>query len=83
MVPALRTFISIPPGILRMKVTRYLFWSTLGTALWSAALASGGYALGAGFERIEEVARPLTIGIVALAILWYLWRQLTWSRRHG
>ena len=81
MIPALRTFISIPPGILRMPVARYLFWSTLGTAIWSTALATGGYALGAGFERIEEVAAPLTTGIVVLAVAWYLWRQLTWNRR--
>lgn len=81
MIPAFRTFISIPPGILRMPVSRYLLWSTLGTAVWSAALAGAGYALGAGFERIEEVARPLTIGIVVLATLWYFWRQLTWNRR--
>ena len=81
MIPALRTFISIPPGILRMPVARYLFWSTLGTAIWSAALAGAGFALGAGFERIEEVAAPLTTGVIASAILGYLWRQLTWSRR--
>ena len=83
MIPALRTFISIPPGILRMPVARYLLWSTLGTAIWSTALATGGYALGAGFERIEEVAAPLTTGIVVLAVAWYLWRQLTWNRRAG
>jgi membrane protein DedA with SNARE-associated domain len=81
MIPAFRTFISIPPGILRMPVARYLFWSTLGTGLWSAALAGGGYALGANFERIEEVAGPLTTGIVLIAAAWYLWRQITWSRR--
>src|SRR5205085_885156 len=45
MIPALRTFISVPPGILRMPVARYLVWSTLGTAVWSGALATGGYAL--------------------------------------
>ena len=80
-VPVLRTFISIPPGILRMPVARYLIWSTLGTAIWSAALAGGGYALGAGFERIEDVAAPVTTGVIVSALLWYLWRQLTWSRR--
>lgn len=81
MIPALRTFISIPPGLLRMPVASYLLWSTLGTALWSAALAACGYALGAGFERIEDVAAPITTGIVLIAILWYAWRQLTWNRR--
>jgi membrane protein DedA with SNARE-associated domain len=81
MLPALRTFISVPPGILRMPVARFLLWSTLGSFVWSGALAAGGYALGAGFERIEEVAAPLTTGFVALILLWYLWRQLTWKRR--
>lgn len=81
MLPGIRTFISVPPGILRMPVARFLLWSTLGTAVWSAALAAAGYALGAAFERIEEVAAPVTTGIVAIGILWYAWRQLTWSRR--
>ena len=81
MLPALRTFISIPPGLLRMPVARFLMWSTFGTFVWSGVLAAAGYALGAGFERIEEVAAPLTAVIVASAILWYVWRQLTWSRR--
>jgi len=81
MLPAMRTFISVPPGILRMPVARFLIWSTLGTFVWSAALATGGYALGHGFERIEEVAAPVTTIIVVGVILWYVWRQLTWSRR--
>ena len=80
MIPALRTFISVPPGILRMPVARYLAWSTVGTAGWSAALAACGYALG-GFERIEEVAAPVTTVIILSGILWYGWRQLTWNRR--
>ena len=81
MLPAMRTFISIPPGLLRMPVGRFLLWSTLGTFVWSAALATAGYALGNGFERIEEVAAPVTTAIVLLTIAWYIWRQLTWSRR--
>jgi membrane protein DedA with SNARE-associated domain len=80
-LPALRTFISLPPGLLRMPVARYLIWSTIGTFLWSAALAAGGYALGLGFERVEEVIAPLATGMIVLGVLWYVWRQLTWHRR--
>ena len=61
--------------------TTVLLWSTLGTFVWSGGLAAAGYALGAGFERIEEVAAPVTAAIVVLAILWYAWRQLTWNSR--
>lgn len=83
MLPGIRTFISVPPGILRMPVARFLIWSTLGTMVWSGALAAGGYALGASFARIEEVAAPVTTLVVVTALLWYAWRQLTWSRRAG
>jgi membrane protein DedA with SNARE-associated domain len=82
-LPALRTFISVPPGLLRMPVARYLIWSTIGTALWSGALAAGGFALGLGFERAEEIIAPLATGMIVLGIVWYLWRQLTWNRRAG
>lgn len=81
-LPALRTFISVPPGLLRMPMGRYLFWSTIGTAMWSAALATGGYALGLGFERVEEIIAPMAVVIVGAGFAWYAWRQLTWSRRN-
>ena len=54
------------PGLARMPMARFLLWSTLGTAVWSAGLAGGGYLLGARFERIDAVLAPVsTVVIVA------------------
>lgn len=83
MLPAIRTFISVPAGIVRMPLGLFLIWSTLGTALFAAAFAGGGYALGANFERIEEVAGPVSSAVILSIVLWYIWRQLTWRRRHA
>ena len=80
-LPALRTFISVPPGLLRMPVGRYLLWSTLGTATFSAALALGGYGLGLSFERVEEIVAPIAVALIGAGLIWYVWRQLTWGRR--
>jgi membrane protein DedA with SNARE-associated domain len=80
-IPNLRTIISLPAGLAHMPITPFLFWSTLGTAVWSSGLAVGGYALGASFDRIETVLAPVSIAVIALGCLWYAWRQLTWSRR--
>jgi len=80
-LPALRTFISVPPGLLRMPVGRYLLWSTIGTATFSTILALAGYALGLSFERVEEVIAPLALVMVGGGLLWYVWRQITWNRR--
>lgn len=82
MLPAIRTFISIPAGIVNMKLVRFLAWSTAGTAIWSAGLAAAGFTLETRVHDVELVIAPLTTAIVASILLWYLWRQLTWRRRH-
>ncbi len=82
MLPTIRTFISIPAGIVRMGLPRYLIWSTIGTGGFAAALAGAGYAAGSRFHRIEEIAGPISSAVIFGIVLWYLWRQLTWNRRH-
>ena len=81
-LPTIRTFISVPAGIVRMPLVHFLIWSTIGAALFAAALAGAGYWAGSKFHRIEEVAGPISSAIVVAILLWYVWRQLTWRRRH-
>jgi membrane protein DedA with SNARE-associated domain len=80
-LPAVRTFISIPAGIARMNLAKYLLWSSAGTALWSWALAAIGFGLGRRFGVTEAIIGPLTAGTVAVLALWYIWRLFTWDRR--
>jgi membrane protein DedA with SNARE-associated domain len=82
MLPTVRTFVSVPAGLVDMHLVRFLIWSTIGTALWSGALAAAGYVLQKEFSVIEKVAGPVTSVIVIGIALWYVWRQLTWRRRH-
>ena len=83
MLPTIRTFISVPAGIVRMPLAGFLIWSTMGTSLFAAALAGAGYWAGARFHRIEEIAGPISTAIVVGITLWYVWRQLTWTRRQA
>jgi membrane protein DedA with SNARE-associated domain len=81
MIPAVRTFISVPAGIVNMPQLRFLLWSTAGTLGWNVLLAGGGYALGSRWRDVGIVAGPLTTGVVVVILAWYAWRQLTWNRR--
>ena len=81
MLPTVRSVISIPAGLVHMEMTRFLIWSTVGTAGWSAALAIAGYILGNNFERVDEVAGPLSTAMIVLIVIMYVWRQLTWDKR--
>jgi len=82
LLPAVRTFVSIPAGVAHMPLGRFLAWSTMGTLIFCAAFTGAGYAAGANVVRIEEIMRPVTAVIVGGIILWYIWRQLTWKRSH-
>jgi membrane protein DedA with SNARE-associated domain len=82
MLPAIRTFISIPAGIVNMPAARFMIWSTAGTLGWNVLLAGAGYALGTRYRDIGLVAGPLTTAVVVSILAWYVWRQLTWRKRH-
>jgi membrane protein DedA with SNARE-associated domain len=82
MLPTIRSVISIPAGLLSMRLKTFLIWSTLGTAGWTAILATAGWGLGMAFDDIEKILGPLSTGIIVLIVAAYVWRQLTWRRRH-
>jgi membrane protein DedA with SNARE-associated domain len=81
-VPTIRSIVSLPAGMVRMRLHSFLIWSTIGTAAWAALLALGGYVLGQNFERIDEWVGPFSSAIVLLIVVTYLYRQATWHRRH-
>ena len=83
MLPTARTMISVPAGFLRMHLARFFLWSAVGTAVWSSALAFAGYLLGTQFGEVEEIIGPVSSAIIALIVLGYFWRQLTWDRRQA
>lgn len=82
MLPTVRSVVSIPAGLLHMRLRNFLIWSTIGTAGWSSALAIAGYLLGQQFEDINKIIGPLSSAIIAAIVLAYLWRQVTWRKRH-
>ena len=78
MLPTVRSLVSIPAGLLKMKFVPFLLWSTLGSLIWTAGLAIAGWVLGQQFDHIETVLGPLSIAVIAAIVLWYVYRVITW-----
>lgn len=72
MVPTVRSLISIPAGLSRMRLASFLAYSAAGTLIWNAALIVLGAVLGAAWPRITAWLRYLDwlvlIGLVAVLI---------------
>ena len=84
LLPIVRTFISFPAGITRMNFPRFVLFTFIGSFIWCALLALGGFYLGANWEALREAMRPFDIPI-ALAILaglgWYIYRHVQKSKK--
>jgi len=80
MLPTIRSLVSVPAGLMRMRVLPFMLWSSIGTLGWSTMLAIGGWILGTRFAEMEAwLGLASTLLLLALGG-WYLWRVLTWKR---
>jgi membrane protein DedA with SNARE-associated domain len=79
MVPVVRTFISIPAGIARMPLWRFVAFSILGAIPWVMLLVWGGVVLGDRWVDIKQSLKGLDY-LVAAAIVaavgLFIWRHV-------
>jgi len=79
LLPVVRTFISLPAGIARMHLIRFFIYTFLGSFIWCAGLAYGGYLLGEHWEQIRTIMRPFDpfiISIIIAFIAFYIYRHV-------
>ncbi len=81
LVPTVRTLISVPAGIARMPLPSFLLFTGVGSLVWTLALASLGYVLRSEYALVEDYLNPVSNGIVACIVLYYIYRVLTFRSR--
>ena len=79
MLPTVRSLVSVPAGLLHMRIKRFLVASTIGTFGWTTMLAVAGWTLGNQYQDIDQYLGPLSMGILVLLGLYYLYRVATWK----
>lgn len=81
-VPVVRSLISIPAGIERMKLLPFTLYTAIGSALWNSVLIGAGYALGANWEIVEEWISRYQLIVFSLAgIALVVWLVRKWTVR--
>jgi membrane protein DedA with SNARE-associated domain len=69
LLPAVRTFISLPAGIAGMDPVRFGIYTTIGCIPWTAALAYAGYAVGANWQSVVNGLHGPTYIVVAVVMI--------------
>lgn len=82
LIPTVRQLISIPAGLTRMNIWKFIIFTSLGAMIWNVVLAGLGWWLGKAvpreklFDKVEEynsylVYAGIALGVVCLGII--LW----------
>lgn len=86
LVPAVRQLISIPAGLARMSIGKFLVYTTLGALAWNTVLATIGYYLSSVVGDKQALLERITlynsqigyamIGLAALVVIYLVWQGL-------
>lgn len=85
MLPVFRSVISVPAGVTRMPLPRFLLLTSLGSAIWNSALLLAGYWLGDRWGLVERYAGFLSqavLVLIGLALVLFVVKRLR-ARRAG
>jgi membrane protein DedA with SNARE-associated domain len=76
--PVVRSFISIPAGVVRMPLGRFTVLTFLGCALWCFGIAAAGWALGSSYERFHHDFAYVEYAVLVAVIAFAAWLILRW-----
>lgn len=79
LVPVLRTFISLPAGIMRMNLSKFITYTYAGSFLWAAGLAWAGTIWEPA--QVREAIRPFDVPIMLIILALVAW-LVVHSRRN-
>ncbi len=81
LVPVVRTFISFPAGMFKMNKVKFVILSSLGSIIWSSALAGIGWVLGDKWNKLQPVFDRFNATIMLVIVLgaglfvWYHYKN--------
>lgn len=79
MLPVFRTYISIPAGIAKINLGKFLALCFVGSFIWSYFLAWLGVKFGEHWEKIKDYMHYMSIAIIIIVVLWiarWFWKNM-------
>lgn len=69
LMPAVRTVISLPAGVFKMSLRKFIVYTTVGCFIWSTLLTYIGFKLGENWNSLEVYFRQFQLAIILVIIM--------------
>ena len=76
LLPGIRTYVSLPAGIGKTKVTKFVIYTLAGSLIWNSMLTYVGMKLGSNWKNIDKYSIYLDIAAVlaiAVFLIWFIY----------
>jgi membrane protein DedA with SNARE-associated domain len=88
MVPIVRSFVSVPAGVVKMPFVPFLVYTAAGSLIWNSVLIGLGVAAGDFVQNNLKYFDYLIAAVIVLAVAWMIYRRVTQkyrgdARRYG
>jgi membrane protein DedA with SNARE-associated domain len=81
MVPIVRSFVSVPAGVVKMPFGQFLLYTAGGSLLWNSLLIGLGVALGDIVNEYLHIVDYVIYAAIVLAVGWFVWRKVSGKMR--
>jgi membrane protein DedA with SNARE-associated domain len=76
MVPIVRSFVSVPAGVVKMPLPQFLLFTTAGSLIWNSVLIGLGVAAGDFVEANLHYLDYVVAAVVVVVVVWFVHRKL-------
>lgn len=86
LLPVIRQYVSLPAGIARMNLPKFVLYTGIGSAIWVTILSLLGYWIGYEMDNIKGILQKISISLAAFCALLvggYLFYNMVKKRRAG
>lgn len=84
-VPLVRSVISVPAGIVRMRTVTFVVYTVIGSGVWNAIWIGLGFVFGPAIqpvlERWSQVLSNLTLAVIGALLVLFVLRRVRRNRR--
>ena len=82
MVPIVRSFISVPAGVVRMPIGQFILYSAAGSLIWNTLLVTLGVLAGDFIQNNLKYFDYLVAAVVVLGVGYLVYKRVQDIRRH-